>query len=70
MARLKEIGGIGHQEYVDLMAQMMSHDPAAVAEANRLLYTLLVRVEESNRNPILAVPEIWARIEELKAEWA
>jgi hypothetical protein len=70
MARVNEIGGSGHQEYVDLMAMMMIHDPAAVAEANRLLYSLLVRVEESNRNPILAVPKIWARIDEMKLEWA
>jgi hypothetical protein len=57
MARLKVIGGIGHQdighqEYVDLMAQMMSHDPAAVAHANRLLYILLVRAREANPNPM------------------
>jgi hypothetical protein len=70
MARLKEIGGIGHQEYVDLMAMMMTHDPVAVAHANRLLYILLVRSREANPSPIFVVPEIWARIEEMKAEWA
>ena len=54
---------------MDLAAVMMPRDPRAVAEISRLLYTLRVRAEELNRNPILAVPEIWGRIEEMKAEW-
>jgi hypothetical protein len=61
VSRLKEIGGLNYDQYVDLVGMMMSEDPAAVAEVNRLLFVLLLKDEEIGRNPALALSEIVER---------
>ena len=61
MSRLKEIGGLSYDEYVDLVGMMMSGDRAAVAEANRLLFVSLLKDDEIGRNPALALSEIVER---------
>ena len=58
MSRLKEIGGLNYDQYVELMTMMLSDDRAAIAEANRLLFVLLVTGKDARRIPAVALHEL------------
>lgn len=46
---------MGWDEYVDLLADLLSGDPKRVAEANRKLFSECVTGEDADRHPSLAL---------------
>jgi hypothetical protein len=54
-----------YDQYVELMAMALSRDIAQVAEANRLLYAMLVKGQDGLRVPAIALADIEKKLESM-----
>ena len=52
-----------YSQYVEVMSMLLSGDPKQVADANWLLYALLVRGPDAGRIPAVALHEIETGLE-------
>ena len=61
---------LSYEQYVDLMTMFLSDDRAAIAEANRLLFVLLVTGKDARRIPAVALHEIETKLEKMRRSQA